>query len=95
VLEDIAYAATHDARTFWPSLRLPTLLVRAARPLPPTTAQVVPPALRDAFLAAVASAEAVDVDANHYGVVAHPAALECVARFLQRAPTGGPEPAAP
>ncbi len=82
VLEDMAYGSSHNASTLWPFLRLPTLLVRAGRPLPPTAGFVVSASLRDAFLAAVPTADAVDVDANHYGVVAHPAALETVAGFL-------------
>ncbi len=83
VLEDMAYGSWHDARSLWRFLRVPTLLVRAARPLPPSSGFVVSPSLRDAFLAAVPTAEAVDVDANHYGVVAHADALEAITAFLE------------
>jgi pimeloyl-ACP methyl ester carboxylesterase len=86
VLEDLAYGASHDARELWPSLRMPTLLVRAARPLHPTVAFVVGTALRDAFLSEVPSARAIDVDANHYGVMAHPDALRAIEEFVL---TGG------
>jgi pimeloyl-ACP methyl ester carboxylesterase len=85
VVEDMVYGAGHDAKLFWASLRMPTLLVRAAQPLPPGTGFVVGAALRDAFLAAVASAEAVEIDANHYGVMAHPDALRAIDDFLARA----------
>ena len=89
VVEDMAYGATQDARRLWPSLQMPTLLVRAARPLPPTDGFVVAAPLRDAFLSEVSTAEAVEVDANHYGVMAHPAALRAIDGFLARPPTSG------
>jgi lipase len=82
VLEDVLYGSKQDAMAFWPSLRMPTLLVRAARPLLPKTGFVVGAALRDAFLDAVPSARAVEIDANHYGVMAHPDSLRAIAAFL-------------
>jgi pimeloyl-ACP methyl ester carboxylesterase len=84
VLEDAVYGGTHDASVFWKALRMPTLLVRAARPLLPDAGFIVGAPLRDAFLAAVPSAEAAEVDANHYGVMAHPDALRAIDRFLAR-----------
>jgi pimeloyl-ACP methyl ester carboxylesterase len=84
VLEDAGYGGRHDAKQLWPALRMPTLLVRAARPLLPGAGFVVGAALRDAFLDAVPSAEVVEVDANHYGVMAAPAALDAVDEFLAR-----------
>lgn len=85
VLADVLYGAGQDVKLFWPHLRMPTLLVRAAQPLLPGTGFVVGAALRDAFLAAVPSAEAVEVDSNHYGVMAHPGALRAIDDFLARA----------
>ena len=82
VLEDAVYGGTHDARALWPALRMPVLLLRAARQLLPGTGLVVGAALRDSFLAAVPTGEVAEVDANHYGVMAHPEGLEAVARFL-------------
>jgi pimeloyl-ACP methyl ester carboxylesterase len=82
VIEDLTYGASHDATRLWPSLSMPTLLVRAARPLPPTPGFVVAAALRDAFIAAVPSARAVDVDANHYGVMGHPESVRAIKDFL-------------
>jgi hypothetical protein len=73
-----------NASVFWKALRMPTLLVRAARPLLPDADFIVGAPLRDAFLAAVPSAEAAEVDANHYGVMAHPDALRAIDRFLAR-----------
>jgi len=84
VLADVLYGAGQDPKLFWPELRMPTLLVRAAQPLLPDTGFVVGAALRDAFLAAVPSAEAVEIDANHFGVMAHPEALQAIAGFLAR-----------
>jgi len=61
---------------------MPTLLVRAGRPLLASGGSVVGAALRDAFLDAVGTAEAVEIEANHYGVMAHPQALRAITRFL-------------
>jgi hypothetical protein len=63
---------------------MPTLLLRAAQPLLPGTGFIVGSALRDDFLAAVPSAQAVEVDANHYGVMAHQEALRAIDEFLAR-----------
>jgi pimeloyl-ACP methyl ester carboxylesterase len=89
VVEDMVYGACHDAKELWPCLRMPTLLVRAARPLPPGAGFVVGVVLREAFLGAVPTAEVVEVDANHYGVMGHRDALSATYEFLARpaAPT--------
>jgi pimeloyl-ACP methyl ester carboxylesterase len=83
VLEDLVYDVTHTAATLWPRLRMPVLLVRATRRLPPF-GLIVGARLRDAFLRAVASAELVEVDANHYEAMAHPDALCAIEAFLAR-----------
>ena len=82
VIEDAVYGSQHDAKAFWPSLKMPTLLVRAARPLLTGAGFVVGAALRDEFADAVPSAMTLDVDANHYGVMAHPDALRAITSFL-------------
>jgi pimeloyl-ACP methyl ester carboxylesterase len=81
VVEDLAYNLVHTAATLWPRLRMPTLLVRATRRLPPF-GLVVGARLRDAFTKATASAEVVEVDANHYEVLAHPSAFDAIDAFL-------------
>lgn len=80
VLEDATYGSTQDPRSFWPSLRAPSLLVRAARAL--RGGLVVSTSERDRFLSEVPSARAVDVDANHYGVLMHADTFEAIGRFL-------------
>jgi len=82
VMEDVLYGSRNDARAFWPALKMPTLLVRATRPLLPGTGFVVGTKLRDDFLDAVPTAEVAEVDANHYGVMAHSDALRAISRFL-------------
>src|SRR5215813_14109331 len=52
VLEDLLYGSKQDAKTFWPRLTMPTLLVRAAQPILPGLGFIVGAALRDDFLAA-------------------------------------------
>jgi pimeloyl-ACP methyl ester carboxylesterase len=83
VLEDLVYNLTHTAATLWPRLRTPALLIRATRRLPPF-GLVVGARLRDAFLRGAASAQVVEVDANHYEVMAHPEALRAIDAFLAR-----------
>ena len=82
VIEDAIYGSKQDARQLWPALRMPTLLVRAIRQLLPGSGFVVGAALRDSFLAAVPSARVAEVDANHYGVMAHPEALSAIGDFI-------------
>jgi pimeloyl-ACP methyl ester carboxylesterase len=89
VVEDAVYGGGHDASRFWGALRMPALLVRAARPLP-GGGFVVGAQLRDAFLAAVPSGEVAEVDANHYGVMADPGALRAIDEFLARPPAPAP-----
>ena len=82
VLEDLVYGSQQDASAFWPKLTMPTLLVRAARPIVPGAGFIVGAALRDAFLTTVPTAKAVEIDANHFGVMAHPDSLRAIAAFL-------------
>ncbi len=82
VLEDLAYIEAHDPRALWPALTMPVLLLRASRPLVTGGPWLVPEADRDDFARCVRGATIVEVDANHYGIVAHPAAIDATARFL-------------
>jgi pimeloyl-ACP methyl ester carboxylesterase len=91
VLEDVAYGARHDPRRLWPRLRAPVLLVRATVPLGSPGGFVVSAADRDRLLREVRGASVVEVEANHYGIVMHPATAEASARFL----AWGPGPGAP
>jgi pimeloyl-ACP methyl ester carboxylesterase len=83
VLEDGAYGSGRDIGDTWPHLRMPVLLVRAAAPVLPGLGHLVPAAERDRFLAAVPTARCVEVDANHYGVVAHPDCAAAISDFLR------------
>jgi pimeloyl-ACP methyl ester carboxylesterase len=82
VLEDVFYASTRDPHELWPAIRCPSLLVRAARPLGSPGGYLVSSDDRDRFLKSVPSSVAVDVDANHYGVLMHPGTFAAVGRFL-------------
>lgn len=81
VLEDLAFASTVAVRDLWPGVGMQTLLVRAAVPLAPG-GDVVTEADRDAFLRAAPRAQAVEVPANHYGVMHHPKTARAVKEFL-------------
>ena len=80
VLEDMAYGATQHPRGFWPELTMKTLLVRASQPI--GQGFIVSAADRAEFLRAAPRAEAVDIDANHYGVIAHPRTAEAIGSFF-------------
>lgn len=82
VLEDIAYASTQQPYRMWGSLAMPSLLLRAARPLGQSSGFIVSAADRDRFVAEVRGARAVDIDANHYGIITHADAAKEVKRFL-------------
>ncbi|HEV3123396.1 MAG TPA: alpha/beta hydrolase [Candidatus Dormibacteraeota bacterium] len=83
VVEDMSHGASHDIETVWPLLRMPTLLVRAGRPILPGLGYVVSAADRDRFVKTAPDARAVDIDANHYGVVMHEDTVRALEAFLR------------
>lgn len=82
VLEDLGYAAVTDVRALWPGVVMQCLLVRAGRPLG-EGGHVITAADRDAFLCTAPRARAVEIDANHYGVMNHPTTAAAVEEFLR------------
>ncbi len=82
VLEDMGYSATMQVRDLWPGLGCSTLLVRAAVPLAPG-GDVVTAEDRDGFVKTAPRARAVEVPANHYGVINHPLTVAAVEEFLK------------
>lgn len=83
VEEDWRYGETHDASTFWPALTMPTLLLRAGRPLlPGSGAFAVPDASLARFRAQMPKVKVVEVDANHFGIGTHPEALAALRDFF-------------
>jgi len=80
VLEDMAYGATQHPPSLWPYLSMKSLLVRAARPL--GRGFIVSESDKKRFVESVARGSAVDVDANHYGVMTHPTTASAVRSFL-------------
>lgn len=80
VFEDMTYGATQVPRALWPALTMPTLLVRAGIPL--GAGFIVSAGDRDDFLRRVPDSQAVDVDANHYGIMTHPATAAAIRSFL-------------
>jgi len=83
VNEDFEYSQTHDPTRYWSALTMPVLLLRAARPLLESAGGVlVPPAVRDRFRAEVPQATVIEIDANHYGIGAHPDTVRAVRAFF-------------
>lgn len=81
VIEDLQYAATTDVRALWPHVVCQTLLVRAAQPFGPG-ADIITEADRDAFLQTARRSKAVEVPANHYGVMNHQDTAKAVQELL-------------
>ena len=80
VFEDMAYGATQHPPDLWGTLAMRTLLLRAAVPL--GAGFIVSAGDRDRFLATVGGSTAVDVDANHYGIINHPTTAVAIRSFL-------------
>ncbi len=81
--EDVAYGATQDPRKLWPSVTVPTLLLRATIPLGAPDAFVVTKSDYDEFLTTVPSAKGAEIPANHFGIVAAQETLDEIERFLK------------
>ena len=84
--EDIEHGErAQDPEPYWRALTMPTLVVRATRPLVPgTDADLITPRLLERFRETVPAAEIAEVDANHYGVGTHPETARLVREFLAR-----------
>jgi pimeloyl-ACP methyl ester carboxylesterase len=82
--EDGVYGAQAAPRIaeVWARVQCPVLLVRAARPIVPGAGYIVSAADRDRLAAVIPGARWVEVDANHYGVIAHPGTASAVLEFL-------------
>ena len=81
--EDFAYGAAAQPQELWPALTMPTLLLRARRPiLPGTDAYIVDQEGLDRFREAVPAARVVEVDANHFGIGTHADSLAAVREFF-------------
>jgi pimeloyl-ACP methyl ester carboxylesterase len=80
VMEDVAYASTQQPRSYWPSVTMETLLIRAARPL--GLGFIVSEDDRTRFVTSAPHARAVDVDANHYGIMMHASTAKHLGEFL-------------
>ena len=80
VMEDLAYGSTQTPRALWPAIVAHCLLVRSSRPL--GGGFIVSESDRDRFVETARRASAVDVDANHYGVMTHKATAQSIGSFL-------------
>lgn len=82
VTEDATYGASHDVRAFWPMLRVPTLMLRAAVPLGGEDGFIVTRQDYDAFLRATPSARGAEIAANHFGIAVDPETVTAIDEFL-------------
>jgi pimeloyl-ACP methyl ester carboxylesterase len=81
ILEDLAWAGATNVRLLWPCVTAPTLVVRAAVPILPG-GDIITAADRDTFLLMARQARALEVPANHYGVMNHPLTANAVQEHL-------------
>jgi pimeloyl-ACP methyl ester carboxylesterase len=82
IIEDATYGAAQEPAPLWNGLTMPTLVVRAAKPMLPGLGFIVSAEDRDAFVADHPKAHAVDIDASHYIVGVHEDTMSAIARFL-------------
>jgi pimeloyl-ACP methyl ester carboxylesterase len=82
--EDGAYGAVAVATLpeLWSRIACPVLLLRAARPIVPGAGYIVSAADRDRLGELIPGARSVEIDANHYGIIAHPDAAAATVEFL-------------
>jgi hypothetical protein len=83
VLEDSAYGGSYSPYPLWPSLTMSVLLLRATREILPGMGRIVSDADRARFPTEVATATAVDVDANHYTIATSDASVAAIRRFFE------------
>ncbi|MBL8602421.1 MAG: alpha/beta hydrolase [Myxococcales bacterium] len=81
VLEDMTYGSTQFPRLLWPAMKMPTLVVRAAVPL--GAGFIISPSDYNDFLATTPSARGVNVNANHYGIMTSPEAVDALTGFFR------------
>jgi lipase len=82
IAQDAVFDEPLSLHDLWPSLTMPTLLVRAEQPFTPQGGFIVPESERDAFLEQVPSGEAVDVPGNHATIAAIPETAQAITKFL-------------
>jgi pimeloyl-ACP methyl ester carboxylesterase len=80
VVEDLKYGGTQLPGTMWSSLTADCLLVRSGRSL--GGGYVVKATDRDRFVKTAPRAKAIDIDANHYGVMTHADTADAIVRFM-------------
>jgi pimeloyl-ACP methyl ester carboxylesterase len=83
VVEDMSHGASHTIEPLWSALTMPTLLLRAGRPILPGMGYIVSAADRDRFVRTAPHGQAVDIDANHYGIVMHEDCVLALESFLR------------
>ena len=80
VLEDMAYGATQTPRAFWPDLTMKTLLLRSGIPL--GDGFIVSVQDQADFVHRAPLARAVEIAANHYGIMTHEKTAASIRSFL-------------
>ena len=75
-----------DVYGLWRYVRQPVLLLRAARELLPGAGFIISKADRDRFASEVQSAQVLEIDANHYGIITADATAAAIAEFFAASP---------
>jgi branched-chain amino acid transport system ATP-binding protein len=82
--EDEHYRIANFSYDLWGAVQMPSLLLRAARPVPGTTGCILTRADSERFQDSVPEAQLMEVDAHHYGIGMHEDTGRAIAAFLDR-----------
>jgi pimeloyl-ACP methyl ester carboxylesterase len=82
VFEDVVYGASHDPRLLWHGIEMPALMLRAKLPMVGRDGFILTEYDVENFLRATRSAQARDIDANHFGIIVHPETVKELRLFL-------------
>ena len=83
VEEDAVHGAARDPAELWAALTMPTLLLRAERPVVPGAGHIVAAADVERAARSVPGLRVVPVDAAHYTIVNHADSVRSVLEFLR------------
>jgi hypothetical protein len=82
-IEDDMYRRDQNAYALWAAVHVPTLMLRAARPIPPDFGHVLTQDDYDRFLHEVPTAQGREIAADHFTIGLHPDTRSEIQAFLR------------
>lgn len=83
VFEDVIYGTSHDPRRLWHDVAMPGLVLRAALPMVGRDGFILTDFDVENFTRANPSMRALEIDANHFGIIVHPQTVDALRSFLR------------